>query len=84
VTLVDAREPGVFTAGTPEHRLRVVVNALDPNLTLLNTTPIADAAQALPQPRATRLRTDPWVLLLIAAVGLLCLEWVTFHRRVTI
>jgi hypothetical protein len=84
VTLFDAREPGVFTAGTPEHRLRVVVNALDPNLTLLNTTPIADAAQALPQPRATRLRTDPWVLLLIAAVGLLCLEWVTFHRRVTI
>jgi hypothetical protein len=83
-TAFDAREPGVFTAVTPDQRLRVVVNALDPKLTLVNASPLADAPTAPSAARAALLRTDPWVLLLIAAVALLCLEWLTFHRRITV
>jgi len=83
-TLFDAPEPGVYTAVTSDQRLRVVVNALDPRLTLVNASPLADAPPAPSPARARLLRTDPWVLLLIAAVALLCLEWLTFHRRVTV
>jgi hypothetical protein len=83
-TLFDAQEPGVFTAITPEQRLRIVVNALDLRLTLVNASALADAPPPATLARTTLLRTDTWVLLLIAAAALLCLEWLTFHRRVTV
>jgi hypothetical protein len=83
-TLFDAPEPGVFTAVASDQRLRVVVNALDPKLTMVNASPLADVAPPPTARRASLLRTDPWVLLLIAAVGLLCLEWLTFHQRMTV
>jgi hypothetical protein len=83
-TLFDAQEPGVFTAITPQQRLRIVVNALDPALTLVNASALADAPPSAAPARAPLLRADPWVLLLIAAVALLCVEWLTFHRRVTV
>jgi hypothetical protein len=83
-TLFDAQESGVYTAVAAGQRVRVLVNALDPRLTLVNASPIADAPREQGSVSLGLLRTDPWVLLLIAAVGLLCVEWVAFHRRVTV
>ncbi|HEX9619642.1 MAG TPA: VWA domain-containing protein [Polyangiaceae bacterium] len=31
-----------------------------------------------------RVRFDPWLVLLLGAIGLSVLEWVTYHRRVTV
>jgi hypothetical protein len=83
-TLFDALEPGVYTAVAGGQRVRVLVNALDPRLTLVNASPMADAARAPASVPRGLLRTDPWVLLLIAALALLCVEWIAFHRRVTV
>jgi len=85
VTLFDAREPGLFTAVTPEQRLRIAVNALDPRLTAVNASRLAHAASAPAPPGPPAwLRTDPWLLLLLLATLLLAAEWCTYNRRVTV
>jgi hypothetical protein len=83
-TLFEAREPGVYTAVAAGQRMRVLVNVLDPRLTLVNDSPMARAPREQAPPPTGVLRTDPWVLLLIVAVALLCTEWIAFHRRVTL
>jgi hypothetical protein len=83
-TLFDAQEPGVYTATGGGQRVRVLVNALDPKLTLVNASPMADLGHEPGAAPGGLVRTDPWVLLLIAAVALLCVEWIGFHRRVTV
>jgi hypothetical protein len=84
-TLFDAAEPGLFTAMTREQRLRIAVNALDPQLTAINASRFArSAAPAPPTAAAPRLRIDPWMLLLALAAILLAVEWTTYNRRMTV
>jgi hypothetical protein len=84
-TLFDAAEPGLFTAMTGEQRLRIAVNALDPQLTAINASRFArSAALAPPAAGAPRLRIDPWMLLLALAAILLAVEWATYNRRMTV
>jgi hypothetical protein len=85
-TLFDVAEPGLFTALTREQRVRIAVNALDPQLTAINASRLARgfAPAAPPAPVPARLRIDPWVLLLALATLLLAVEWWTYNRRVTV
>ena len=61
-----------------------LVNFLEPGLTLVNDSPMAQELREQLPAQSGLLRTDPWVLLLIASVALLCTEWIAFHRRITI
>jgi hypothetical protein len=85
-TLFDVAEPGLFTALTREQRVRIAVNALDPQLTAINASRFAQGSAPAAAPAATpaRLRIDPWVLLLALATILLAVEWWTYNRRVTV
>ena len=83
-TLFDAARPGLYTAVTRDQRLRIAVNLLDPAVTAIN----ASRLEPTDLPAATGEWTpgppDPWMLLLLAAVALLAVEWWTYHRRVTV
>jgi hypothetical protein len=84
-TLVESLQPAFYTAIAPERRVRVAVNALDPNLTALNRTALADAPPAKPLTNAGLvLLPAPWLALLTLAAVLLVLEWWTYNRRLTI
>jgi hypothetical protein len=84
-TLFDVPAPGLFTAVTREQRLRIAVNACDPQLTAINASRFArDAAPASPGATPAHLRVDPWMLLLALAAVLLAAEWVAYNRRVTV
>jgi hypothetical protein len=83
-TLFEAGMPGIYTAVTSQQRMRVTVNMLDPGLTLVNQTQFAEVSRPLAAPPAPGLATDPWVLLLVAAIALLTIEWLTYNRRITI
>jgi hypothetical protein len=84
-TLFDASEPGLFIAMSPEQRLRIAVNALDPQLTAINASRFAQGpAPAPPAAASVRPRIDPWLLLLALAVILLAVEWTTYNRRSTV
>jgi hypothetical protein len=37
-----------------------------------------------PQPGRPGLRSEPWTWLVLAALALLCVEWFTYHRRLTV
>jgi hypothetical protein len=87
-TLFDVAEPGLFTALTREQRVRIAVNALDPQLTAINASRFArgsaPAAAPAPAPAPARVRIEPWVLLLALATMVLAVEWWTYNRRVTV
>jgi hypothetical protein len=84
-TLFDVAAPGLFTAVTREQRLRIAVNACDPQLTAINASRFArDTAPAPPGATPAYLRVDAWMLLLALAAVLLAVEWVTYNRRVTV
>jgi hypothetical protein len=84
-TLVESLQPTFYTAIAPERRVRVAVNALDPNVTALNRTALADAPPAKPLTHAGLvLLPAPWLALLTLAAVLLVLEWWTYNRRLTI
>ena len=83
-TLVEVRQPGFLTAIASDYRLPVAVSALDPAVTDVNASRLAERSAA---PRATasmRWAMEAWLLLLLVAAMLLVLEWWTFNRRLTV
>jgi hypothetical protein len=82
-TLVEAREPVLFTAEGAEGRLRVIAQSLDPartdvNASTLAVTPLPEASVA------ARSSVPPWLWLLAVAGVLMMVEWLTWNRRVTL
>lgn len=45
---------------------------------------LADAKLGPPEVRAAAVRTELWMLLVLAALGVLVVEWFTYHRRLTV
>lgn len=83
-TLIDAQQPGFFTATAPDRRVRVAVSVLDPAVTNVNASRFADTPATPAAASGARWRTEVWVALLLAAALLLVLEWWTFNRRLTV
>jgi hypothetical protein len=80
-TLIEAQEPGIYTATAGDRRLRVAVNVADAAVTEVNANrPPATA----PVWRASHSAVDPWSVILVIAAGLLVLEWWTYNRRLTV
>jgi hypothetical protein len=83
-TLFDAREPGLYTAVTREDRVRVAVNVLDPRTTRVNGERLDHPGVTADVPPRARTAIEPWIGLLVAAALLLAIDWLTYHRRVTV
>jgi Ca-activated chloride channel family protein len=84
-TLFEAPQPGFFIVSSGDERARVAVNLLDPRTSALNESPLPPQTQDREPARpGARIAIDPWMLLLLMAVGLLTIEWLTYNRRVTI
>jgi hypothetical protein len=84
-TLFEAQQAGFFVASSGDERMRVTVNLLDPRTTALNESRLSPQTQDRELVRPTaRIAIDPWMLLLLIAVALLTIEWLTYNRRVTI
>lgn len=79
----DASAPGLYTAVTRDQRIRIAANLFDPAVTRINAASVAPAQSPAGVPSA-RTATDPWLLLLALAALLLGVEWVTYHRKVTL
>ena len=77
----DAPEPGIYTALFARGTAVVTVNLLSPEVTQINDSILEPAARTVPSLSSG---FDPWPALLLAAVALLLLEWVTYHRRLTV
>jgi hypothetical protein len=83
--LVEMTQPGFYTAVTDSQRLRIAVNVLDRRTTEVNRSPLKPMQAGADAPAPGGLpAVDPWLLLLLAAVVLLCLEWLGWNRRVTL
>jgi hypothetical protein len=84
-TLFEAQQAGFFVVSSGDDRMRVTVNLLDPRTTALNESRLSPQTQDRePVRQAARIAIDPWMLLLLIAVALLTIEWLTYNRRVTI
>jgi hypothetical protein len=84
-TLIEAQQPGFYTAIAPDRRVHVAVNVVDPAVTAVNSGRLA-AQPAAPAPPAGAApwATNPWSALLLIAALLLVLEWWTYNRRITV
>jgi hypothetical protein len=82
-TLVEAEEPGVYTATAGTRRERVAVSVADAAVTAVNASRLAGdlATTAWPTPRPA---FDPWPGLLLVAALLLIFEWWAYNRRLTV
>ena len=82
-TLIEAEEPGIYTATAGDRRVRVAVNVADAAVTAVNASRLAGdpATIAWPTPHSA---VDPWPGILLAAALLLVLEWWTYNRRLTV
>jgi hypothetical protein len=83
-TLVEAHQPGFFTAFANDARVRVAVNLLNPALTRINDSRLATQSAAPRASPGSGIPFNPWMLLLLVAALLLVAEWWTYNRRLTV
>ena len=86
--------PGVYTVTALDGpaagaQVEVAVNQANPDASdlhsVLPTMELPEAASAGPAPDPAPLTEGPlWTALMLAAAGLIALEWATYHRRVTV
>ncbi len=80
-TLIEAEQPGIYTAIAGERRVRVAVNVA--NATAVNASRLAGHPAAIIG-QALQWAVDPWPAILLAAALLLVMEWWTYNRRATV
>jgi hypothetical protein len=81
-TVFEAAGPGLFFAHRGEERVPIVVG-LDEAATGVNASEFAGQAPAAASSTTTGGR-EWWPVMLAVAFALAALEWVTFHRRLTL
>jgi Ca-activated chloride channel family protein len=88
-TIFQASAPNLYSASQEADRLWIPVNLTNPDYTLINETKLnsesvsgnsINASDELPEQVKPRF----WRLLVVIALFLVFLEWVTYHRRVTV
>ena len=94
VTVEDGRaafggqQAGVYTVTRGKgHRTRIAANLADPvesNVKPPAQLMLAGSAVAAPSGFGVSMRRELWIYLLLAAAGLVLLEWLTYNRRVTV
>ncbi len=81
----NATQPGLYTAVGSDRPLRITVNLLERRISNVNQTAVAEAASATDaNDVADQLPLGLSALLLMLAAALLFIEWLTYHRRITV
>ncbi len=89
-TVFVADAPGLYTVAAGSRRVRVSVSVLDRERTAINASSFSPQDRAAGSPEVLGAAGDPtrsgelWVVLLGVAMGLVILEWFTYHRRWTV
>jgi type VI protein secretion system component VasF len=85
-TLFSLPAPDFATVEAEGVRMRVAVNTTDPAITDINASALspAAAASATPAEAPASSNTPWWPLLIGAAALLMVLEWLAYHRRLTV
>jgi hypothetical protein len=80
-TLARLPDPGLYTATSGATRLHVAAQLTNPSLSNVNQSifPGSDTID-----RGAWLHEELWWYAILAAVLLLAVEWVTYHRRITL
>ncbi len=81
-TVFLANEPGLFAGTQGDTRVHVAVNLANPGFSDVNRSVFkTDRTAAREQ---FWLRRELWFYMLLAAVVLISIEWLTYHRRMTL
>ncbi len=81
----DATTPGLYTVIGKHRPVRVAVNLLDRRISAVNRSALAPALSGSSEhSEVDELPVGLSALLLIIAAALLCVEWVAYHRRITL
>ncbi len=81
----DAATPGLYTVIGRNRPLRVTVNLLDRRISAVNQSALAPVVAGMTdRGMSDELPFGLSALLLMIAAGLLCIEWVAYHRRITL
>jgi hypothetical protein len=81
-TVVRISEPGLYTAARGDTTVHVAVQLASPALSNVNASIFKDGTRSMPG--QSRVHRELWFFMLIGAVVLLSLEWLTYHRRITV
>ncbi len=79
----DAATPGLYTVIGKDRPVRVAVNLLDRRISAVNRSALAPSTPA-GGANVDELPIALSALLLIIALVLLCIEWIAYHRRITL
>lgn len=80
----EAAQPGLYTAIGNDRPLRITVNLLDRRISNVNQSVVPTAAAPAQAGTVSAIPFGLSALLLMLVVGLLCVEWVAYHRRITV
>ena len=82
-TVFDTSTPGLFMAITDNTRVPVAVNVISRKLSNINQS---NFSQMNPSPSSEYVppKRESWFYMLLLAILLICAEWLTYHRRITI
>jgi len=81
-TVFQTMEPGLYAATQGDQRLHLAVNLANPTFSDVNRSVFkTDRAAAT---RHYWLRRELWFYMLVGAVVLIGIEWLTYHRRLTL
>ena len=88
-TVFMADEPGLYTVAQADRRLRVAVNLASTARTSVNDSgftsdEITSAASTVLADTEVGPNEELWMALLLLAFFLVVVEWVTYHRRLTV
>ncbi len=81
----DATQPGLYTAIGKDRPIRIAVNLLERRISDVNSSALVTAtAEPVTVEGEKALPLGLSALLLVLATALLCIEWVAYHRRITV
>jgi hypothetical protein len=81
-TVFQTMEPGLYTATQGDQRLHLAVNLANPTFSDVNRSVFKTDRAAATQ--HYWLRRELWFYMLVGAVVLIGIEWLTYHRRLTL
>jgi hypothetical protein len=81
-TVFRTTQPGLYAVSQGDTRLQVAVNLTNPALSNINQSSFVSGTP--PVSAGGWLSHELWFYMLLAAIVLISVEWLTYHRRITL